>query len=182
MLAPWMGLTVKQIQDIVDRVFGIGVHKVTPESAWVGLISYRLSDWRSGIATQALKASEALINNYEADNDEDIEEQVSASATAPDSDAAAADALPTTEDTNAVENDPSPKAKVLKFTFDTPEGIKAFVEWALQPHRESETTAFHCKTYMNWIAAFEYWVQSSLITGNFLSVKVPWIGAAKLAI
>ncbi|KAJ7495202.1 ribonuclease H-like domain-containing protein [Mycena latifolia] len=39
------------------------------------------------------------------------------------------------------------------------------------------------KEQMNQIATFECWAhQSSLITGNFLSIKVPWMGAAKLAI
>lgn len=37
-LAPWEGLTVKHIQDIVDKVYPEAEHEVTPESAWVGLV------------------------------------------------------------------------------------------------------------------------------------------------
>ena len=37
-LLPWMGLTIKQIQDIVDKVYGKGKYQVTHESAWVGLV------------------------------------------------------------------------------------------------------------------------------------------------
>lgn len=39
------------------------------------------------------------------------------------------------------------------------------------------------KEQLAWLAAFECWAhQSSLITGNFLSIKVSWMDAAKLAI
>ncbi|KAJ6607748.1 hypothetical protein B0H10DRAFT_542858 [Mycena sp. CBHHK59/15] len=66
LLGPWMGLTVKQIQVIVDKVYGAGVHKVAPKDVWVGLIGYRLHNWRNGFATQGEKALQMLIDNDEA--------------------------------------------------------------------------------------------------------------------
>ncbi|KAJ6549570.1 hypothetical protein DFH09DRAFT_1086817 [Mycena vulgaris] len=167
-LPPWTGLTVKQIQGLADRVYGPGVHTVTLESAWVGLIGYRLSDWRSGIASQATRGIEALIaaacasedvSEYDSDYADDntldsgaaggavptdpafVEEgadaaSASASASAPAPPAAAADGAP----------DATVAPKVQKFTFDTPVGISAFVEWALEPH-ESGTMPFHWKTW-----------------------------------
>ncbi|KAJ7764025.1 hypothetical protein DFH07DRAFT_956294 [Mycena maculata] len=79
-LTPWSGLTVKQIQDIVNQVYGENVHEVTKESAWVGLVGYRLSDWRAAIAAQAIKAIEALIEDSRpaitvtvSDGEEDVE-------------------------------------------------------------------------------------------------------------
>ncbi|KAJ7231957.1 ribonuclease H-like domain-containing protein [Mycena rebaudengoi] len=39
------------------------------------------------------------------------------------------------------------------------------------------------KEQLPWIAAFECWAhQSSLITGNYLAIKAPWMNAAKLAV
>ncbi|KAJ7922457.1 hypothetical protein B0H13DRAFT_2317500 [Mycena leptocephala] len=42
-------------------------------------------------------------------------------------------------------------AKTLKFKLDTPEGIAAFVAWALQPRASTGTMAFHWKTWGNGV-------------------------------
>ncbi|KAJ6570029.1 hypothetical protein B0H10DRAFT_2237989 [Mycena sp. CBHHK59/15] len=159
------GLTVKKIQDIVDRVYGEGKHEVAPDSAWVGLIGYRLSDWRSGIATQAIKAIDALIDTYDDDSDDDIEagsndiEAGSDPSVIP----PAADAAPAVaEDAVA----PSGAPKALKFAFNTPEGIAAFIKWALQSHAESGTMAFHWKTWGNGVDKKGF-LQSHLIVYTF---------------
>ncbi|KAJ7449363.1 hypothetical protein B0H11DRAFT_2332351 [Mycena galericulata] len=107
-LAPWDGLTVKQIQDIVDKVYGVGKHEVAAESAWVGLVGYRLHDWRGILAAQARKAIDALIASS-TDSDEDSDVEVSdappvkspavttpASGTAADAGSAVADAVSAT--------------------------------------------------------------------------------------
>ena len=36
-LAPWDNLSVNQIKEIVDEVFGDGVHQVAEDGVWVGL-------------------------------------------------------------------------------------------------------------------------------------------------
>jgi hypothetical protein len=41
--------------------------------------------------------------------------------------------------------------KPLTFKLDRPEGIAAFVAWALQPHASTGTMAFHWKTWGNGV-------------------------------
>ncbi|KAJ6631377.1 hypothetical protein B0H10DRAFT_1938273 [Mycena sp. CBHHK59/15] len=161
-LHPWAGLTVKQIQEIIDRVYGAGKHLVTADSAWVGLV-HRLSLERLalGIAMQATKAIQTLIDMYE---DEDAE-------SGPESEEVTAAILPVDDEGPVPAANPVPK--VLKFTFDTPEGIAAFVEWALQPHDESGTMAFHWKTWGNGIdkkieRALQFWK-----TGEYMNPQKP---------
>ncbi|KAJ6625656.1 hypothetical protein B0H10DRAFT_2211929 [Mycena sp. CBHHK59/15] len=177
-LTPWMGLTVKQIQHLVDRVFGEGVHEVTTESAWVGLIGYRLTDWRSGLATRGLRAVETLVESYDPDSDDSNaydEDEPEASppyiaTTESPAYTATIGAVPTSaEPTSAV---PAADAdavittpKVLKFTLDTPEGITAVVDWALQPH-DSGTMAFHWKTWGEGVDKKGF-LQSHLIIYTF---------------
>ncbi|KAF7368104.1 hypothetical protein MSAN_00876600 [Mycena sanguinolenta] len=78
-IAPWGKLTLSQLQSIVDRVYGKGEHTVTAESAWVGLIGYRLNDWRHGMAARPHKYITHLVESYEPsdseDNDEDVGEE-----------------------------------------------------------------------------------------------------------
>ncbi|KAJ7501313.1 hypothetical protein B0H11DRAFT_2373422 [Mycena galericulata] len=60
--------------DIVDKVYGVGKHEVAAESAWVGLVAYRLHDWRGNLAAQARKAIDALIaSRNDSDEDSDVE-------------------------------------------------------------------------------------------------------------
>ncbi|KAJ6550505.1 hypothetical protein B0H10DRAFT_2202350, partial [Mycena sp. CBHHK59/15] len=120
-LPPWAVLTVKQVQEIVDKVYGAGKHIVLFDGPWFGLVAYRASDWRSGFGIQALKGIQALINMYQgADNSESDEEAAGPLSDDP------LDAAP----------------KPAKFTFDTPEGIAAFVAWALQKHAETALWPF----------------------------------------
>ncbi|KAF7348717.1 hypothetical protein MVEN_01390600 [Mycena venus] len=147
-IAPWDGLTQKQIQRIVDRVYGEGVHKVTEDGVWAGLIEYRLYDWRGGFGTQAVNGVEMYFN---ADN-EDEPEGGGEDEEMPD---AIADPLPSappaaeTVPVAAVAASPSASVgpSVRKFSFKTPTGIAEFVEWALAPHEESGTMAFHWKQW-----------------------------------
>ncbi|KAJ6540954.1 hypothetical protein B0H10DRAFT_2137868 [Mycena sp. CBHHK59/15] len=148
-LPPWVGLTVKQVQGIVDRVYGEGVHEVTPESAWFGLLGYRLSDWRSGIGSQAVKAIETLIESYAPGDSDDESEETDAILPVGSSAVPAADSA--ANSTPAAEPDTGANGSPMVFSFKTPAGIAAFVQWALQPHADSEsgTMAFHWKIWGN---------------------------------
>ncbi|KAJ7166622.1 hypothetical protein C8R46DRAFT_899575, partial [Mycena filopes] len=70
-LAPWVGLSVKQVQELVDRVYGDGVHEVTADGPWFGLIGYRLSDWRAGLASRGVKGINTMIEAYCESDEED---------------------------------------------------------------------------------------------------------------
>ena len=41
-LAPWDNLSINQIKEIVDEVFGDGVHQVAEDGVWVGEFSWLL--------------------------------------------------------------------------------------------------------------------------------------------
>ncbi|KAJ6472187.1 hypothetical protein C8R47DRAFT_741691 [Mycena vitilis] len=149
-------------------VYGAGVHSVTAESAWVGLLGYRLTDWRSTIAARAPKAVDELIDSYEpvdpkddyqafeqdkdeSDDEPDAATSSSAKPTEDSIDAASA-AAPAiaTADTSAIVPAAmpiSPPFKITKFTLGSPSGVAAFVAWALEPHAESNTMPFHWKTW-----------------------------------
>ncbi|KAJ7772953.1 hypothetical protein DFH07DRAFT_802022 [Mycena maculata] len=74
-LHPWAGLTVVQMQHIVDRVYKQGsfapadakhdpnavVHTVDEDGPWWGLINYRLTDWRATFATFGATAINEII-------------------------------------------------------------------------------------------------------------------------
>ncbi|KAJ7823137.1 hypothetical protein B0H14DRAFT_3470230 [Mycena olivaceomarginata] len=131
-LKPWEKPVLSSIQDIVDRVFGKDKYLVTSESAWAGLVGYRLDSWRNGIGSQPHKFMLSCIENYGSEDEEDTE----ANDNGP---------LPPTTPTPDVPADAVPKAK--KFKFDTPEGRAEFVAWALQHHDASGTNAFHWKIW-----------------------------------
>lgn len=80
-LEPWANLTVKQIKEIVDEVFGDSVHEVTEDGVWVGLVRYslfiilsnimlkvnqRLHTWRSDFGQKALDTVNFLIEENRA--------------------------------------------------------------------------------------------------------------------
>ncbi|KAJ6600852.1 hypothetical protein B0H10DRAFT_2441025 [Mycena sp. CBHHK59/15] len=142
-MEPWASLTVPQIQGIVNRVYKQGkvegeeeprpiVHEVSEDGAWWGLLGYRFTDWRSGFASQAAKAMEALIRTHEADDsDSESSEEEPAVPAGSDGQTAVSDA----------------PAKPRPFKFDTPGGIADFVEWALQVHDGNGTSAFHWKQW-----------------------------------
>ncbi|KAJ7293024.1 hypothetical protein C8J57DRAFT_14040 [Mycena rebaudengoi] len=116
---PWAALNVKQVQSIVDRVYGANVHAVDVNGPWFGLLNYRLTDWRAGIAAQGIKAVQLLVDAYEPDSEDEAEPEPAKEAS----------------------TDPLPMP--VKFRFDTAEGVAQFVEWALQMHPQSGTRAFH---------------------------------------
>ncbi|KAG6835314.1 hypothetical protein H0H93_002802 [Arthromyces matolae] len=63
-LAPWGGLSVSDVQEIVDATFGPGQYpKVVSNDAWTGLIAYRLNDWRAGFVAAARNALRVLFSN-----------------------------------------------------------------------------------------------------------------------
>ncbi|KAF8869147.1 hypothetical protein CPB84DRAFT_1856678 [Gymnopilus junonius] len=53
MPSAWKGLSVPQIQSLVDEVYGAGTHTVKHDSPWWDLVSYRLSDWCSHFVKHA---------------------------------------------------------------------------------------------------------------------------------
>ncbi|KIL58388.1 hypothetical protein M378DRAFT_318324 [Amanita muscaria Koide BX008] len=60
-LNPWENLTVDHVREIVDEVFGKDVHKVELKSAWMGLVSARMHNYRNGFAKHAMETVELLI-------------------------------------------------------------------------------------------------------------------------
>ncbi|KAJ6621813.1 hypothetical protein B0H10DRAFT_1945080 [Mycena sp. CBHHK59/15] len=135
-LSPWGGLTVAQIQVIVDKVYGTGVHIVGPKDVWVGLIGYRLHDWHNGFGAHAEKGTELF---FTADDSQDEEEEEENKEEPVDGD------IPPVDGTMA---DPTlPAGTGPTVCFKTPAGITEFVEWALRPHKESDTMAFHWKRW-----------------------------------
>ncbi|KAJ6623932.1 hypothetical protein B0H10DRAFT_1943446, partial [Mycena sp. CBHHK59/15] len=152
-------------------------HLVTADSAWVGLIGYRLSDWRSGIAMQATKAIQTLIDMYE---DEDAE-------SGPESEEVTAVTILPVDDEGPVPA-ANPVPKVLKFTFDTPEGIAAFVEWALQPHERAEQWPFigkHGGFFQSHLIAYTFAYHLTglaMIPDSYTPLIAPAIGALLLSV
>ncbi|KAJ6630165.1 hypothetical protein B0H10DRAFT_2428127 [Mycena sp. CBHHK59/15] len=123
---PWAPLTEVQIQNLVDLIYGEGVYDVSDSEAWKGLLTYRLTDWRSGIGAQALKGVQAMIDVNQDDNYEEpvmdrLEDPIQSEGT-------------------ASELGSSPNLR-------TPEGIAAFVEWALQP--QDHTYPYHWRKWGN---------------------------------
>ncbi|KAJ6619561.1 hypothetical protein B0H10DRAFT_2216830 [Mycena sp. CBHHK59/15] len=163
---PWAKLTLTQIQAIVDRVFGEGVHEVTPEGPWVGLLGYRLNDWRHGIGAQPHKAMIDFIDLYETSDKEDVEDTNDDNH----GNLNAGDAVSTAVDTSATTTDADAPAdaaaKPPKFKFDTREGITSFAQWCLQTHDVSGTMAFHWKTWGNGVNKKGF-LQSYLILHAF---------------
>ncbi|KAJ6598059.1 hypothetical protein B0H10DRAFT_1959477 [Mycena sp. CBHHK59/15] len=136
-LSPWGGLTVAQIQVIVDKVYGTGVHIVGPKDVWVGLIGYRLHDWHNGFGAHAEKGAELFFTADDSEEEEEENEEEPVDGDIPPVDGTVADpTLPA-----------GTGPTVCKFSFKTPAGIAEFVEWALRPHKESDTMAFHWKRW-----------------------------------
>ncbi|KAG6808425.1 hypothetical protein H0H92_004154 [Tricholoma furcatifolium] len=52
-LKPWAGLSVRDVQDIIDTVFGEDKYVVSSGDVWTGLCAYRLNDWRAGFIISA---------------------------------------------------------------------------------------------------------------------------------
>ncbi|KAJ7312722.1 hypothetical protein DFH08DRAFT_1087533 [Mycena albidolilacea] len=124
-LEPWLFLNVAQVQAIVDRVFGPGKYLVEKNGPWFGLVTYRLTDWRSGFALQAQKAMDYLVK-----------------------DAKECATVQNTPDSIEME-DEEPDSK--PFDFANAKGIAEFCEFALTEHKpgnkKKSTMAFHWRTY-----------------------------------
>ncbi|KAJ7200732.1 hypothetical protein B0H12DRAFT_1154408 [Mycena haematopus] len=82
-----------------------------------------------------------LIDSYEPNEEENDKEN--AEGNDYDDIAADADASGITTDPDTSTDTPRP----LKFKFDTPEGVAAFVEWCLQSHPGNGSMAFHWKIW-----------------------------------
>ncbi|KAJ7939182.1 hypothetical protein B0H13DRAFT_2532613 [Mycena leptocephala] len=141
-------------------------HIVTADGPWMGLVGYRLYDWRNGIAAQPHKVMNDFIELYETSDEEDAEETTCSND---DVDADGGGAIQPAADSTTT-TDPgaptAPESKPLKFKFNTPEGVAAFVEWCLQPHAESGTKAFHWKIWGDGIDKKGF-LQSYLILHAF---------------
>ncbi|KAJ7255000.1 hypothetical protein B0H12DRAFT_1233262 [Mycena haematopus] len=201
-LPPWTNPNIEQLQRIVDQVFPDSKYTVTKTSPWYGLIGYRLNDWRNKFATQALQALELLIegSNTKANAGDEIEEDLSDSdnqdgpddATLPaenELEPNADEAVLTADNADKADPEPAPR----KFTFDTPEGIAEFVEWALQSHKNG-TKAYQWKTWGNGVDKKGF-LQSHLICytfachlsciaavpGGYKASKAPPVGALLLS-
>ncbi|KAJ7930654.1 hypothetical protein B0H13DRAFT_1858467 [Mycena leptocephala] len=133
-LSPWSGLTVAQIQVIIDKVYGADKYTVVPGDVWCGLIGYRLHDWHGGFATHSQKGIKIYLDGDDGEDEEEYEE-------------GPVDNIPT----DGTVPDPTPPAgagpTVSKFDLKTPAGIAEFMEWSLELHKESGTMPFHWKQW-----------------------------------
>ncbi|KAG6898429.1 hypothetical protein C0992_004140 [Termitomyces sp. T32_za158] len=68
-LAPWSNLPSTELQNIVDRVYGINVYDIDDNPAWAGLVSYRIQSWRNRFAQKAIEAVKMLFDNPDYIND-----------------------------------------------------------------------------------------------------------------
>ncbi|KAJ7200093.1 hypothetical protein GGX14DRAFT_572207 [Mycena pura] len=62
---PWRNFDVVQVQGLVDRVFGEGVHTVVQKGPWVHLVHYRLTDIRRSFLEPASQAIRNQISTAE---------------------------------------------------------------------------------------------------------------------
>ncbi|KAF8799163.1 hypothetical protein BYT27DRAFT_7071855, partial [Phlegmacium glaucopus] len=60
---PWAELSILQIQDMVNKVFGADTHAVVNEDVWCGLITYRMSNWRNIFGSTAASAVKTYIES-----------------------------------------------------------------------------------------------------------------------
>ncbi|KAG6808816.1 hypothetical protein H0H92_002794 [Tricholoma furcatifolium] len=59
-LAPWANLSTKDLQHIIDVVYGKGVYTTEKSDVWHGLVSYRIQTWRNGFTA----AADTAIDKY----------------------------------------------------------------------------------------------------------------------
>ncbi|KAJ6556914.1 hypothetical protein B0H10DRAFT_1967495 [Mycena sp. CBHHK59/15] len=117
-LPPWSSLTADHVQGLVNRVYGTKKDKPIHKVSADGIC------WHIASAI-GMKAVQTLFDTAQEDESESEAEE---------------------ESTEQVPLDAQP-SKPAKFSFETPEGIAAFVEWALQKHKESGTRAFYWQTW-----------------------------------
>ncbi|KAM6496627.1 hypothetical protein JOM56_007100 [Amanita muscaria] len=75
-LEPWATLSTKDVQEIVDEVYGAGKFHVHDDDVFVGLTNSRLHGWRNGFAQAALNTIDLFITKNELNTKELIAEQI----------------------------------------------------------------------------------------------------------
>ncbi|KAM6491820.1 hypothetical protein JOM56_012679 [Amanita muscaria] len=75
-LDPWAMLSTKDVQEIVDKVYGVGKFKVHDDDVFVGLTNSRLHGWRNGFAQAALNTIELFIAKNELNTKELVTDQI----------------------------------------------------------------------------------------------------------
>ncbi|KAF7328299.1 hypothetical protein MSAN_02486900 [Mycena sanguinolenta] len=148
---PWGKLSVAQVQGIVDKVYGANVHEVTAESAWMGLIGYRLNDWRHGIGARPHKFITSLVEAPapSSDSEDDAEEEAGGELLADqrDEDMELKDVDDAANDTAAANAPLNTGPQPRKFRFDTPAGVAEFIAWCLESDTKTGSSAFHWKVW-----------------------------------
>ncbi|KAF8811356.1 hypothetical protein BYT27DRAFT_7253054 [Phlegmacium glaucopus] len=61
----WAGLTYKQIQSLVNKVFPEENHIIKNDDVWRGLVAYRLSNWQNSFLTHASNAVKRMLEEAE---------------------------------------------------------------------------------------------------------------------
>ncbi|KAJ7911948.1 hypothetical protein B0H13DRAFT_2327803 [Mycena leptocephala] len=129
-LEPWTKLTVKQVQDIIDKVYGKGEYIVEASGPWMSL------------------AVQGLIDAYESNDEEDTDEDET-NKDGSNENPVNADANSSAGDAATAET--APPAKIRKFRLNTREGVRAFIDFAYEPNAGTDTMAFHWKTWGNGV-------------------------------
>ncbi|KAM6499936.1 hypothetical protein JOM56_005444 [Amanita muscaria] len=75
-LEPWVTLSTKDVQEIVDEVYGANKFHVHDDDVFVGLTNSRLHGWRNGFAQAALNTIDLFITKNELNTKELIAEQI----------------------------------------------------------------------------------------------------------
>ncbi|KAJ6547949.1 hypothetical protein DFH09DRAFT_632095 [Mycena vulgaris] len=168
-LAPWAKMTSKQLQTLLDKVYGAGKCEGLLDGPFYSLTNYRLYDWRNDIAAQPHKAMLGFIEDAEFDDDDEESDEEENEETAA-MDVAHDDVPPAA----ATTSDDVPPAFVpavptpQNFDFKTTGGRAYFVKWCLQTHGPSGTKAFHWKKWGNGVDKKGF-LQSNMILHAFSS-------------
>ncbi|KAJ7115097.1 hypothetical protein C8R43DRAFT_1242445 [Mycena crocata] len=169
-LNPWLSLTLKQVRELVDDVFGKDKYEVTKNGVWFGLVTYRVTDWRSGIGFRAIEGFENIIANYEppaANNNQAVEGGPPGDAEEPSDAPAAANAMDTTATEAA--------GDTAGFRLDTPEGVRDCVKFALQLDAEGHTRAYQWQDWGDGIEKKGF-LQTELIAYTY-AYHLGWLAA-----
>ncbi|KAJ7215499.1 hypothetical protein GGX14DRAFT_608455 [Mycena pura] len=138
----WKRLSVLDVQNLVDIVYGEGQHAVTEKSAWYGLIGYRISDWQGGFASLAKIAVHTMMTPPLSKDEQDVRNASLVDDSALDKDATG------TAGEEAADGDVD---ETPPFDFTTKAGRAEFVAWALQKHmkhgKETGTQAFQWRMW-----------------------------------
>ncbi|KAF7293854.1 hypothetical protein HMN09_01181400 [Mycena chlorophos] len=151
-LLPWVTPNVEHVQRVVDDVYGTKKFTVAVNGAWYGLAGYRVSSWRNNFVSAAHTTIEALFfPPDDAGESEGSESELDDDAPPPNPPAPGSSAASENPPADSNESeDPAPEP----FDFETREGRAAFVEWALQTHKngqgkETGSMAFQWRVWGN---------------------------------